>query len=311
MPFPSGAVYCAGNICLDILVRPVESMPGWGTTTWVDSIAQYLGGNGAITAFALGKLGSPVRLAGAVGDDAFGDYVMARLASAGVDLSHVRVTPGVQTATTVGLVNARSERLFLHVLGSSALFEPDHIRFDPGFSYFHLGSLFHLPQMRHAGAALLERARAAGLFTCVDTMWDTAGRWMQDFAPLCPLIDCLFVNQDEARMLAGSDDPAPVGAFFRGRGAGMVVLKMAAEGCAVSAPGEEFRSPAFPVEAIDSTGAGDSFCGWFLAALRRGFSLPDAARFANAVGACSISRLGATEGLLGFEETLAWMGLRK
>ena len=130
MPFPSGGIYCAGNICLDILVRPVESMPDWGTTTWVDSIAQYLGGNGAITAFALGKLGAPVRLAGAVGDDAFGDYAMARLASAGVDLSHIRVTPGVQTATTVGLINARSERLFLHVLGSSALV---YARMPPAF----------------------------------------------------------------------------------------------------------------------------------------------------------------------------------
>ena len=304
---PSGGVYCAGNICLDILVRPVESMPPWGTTTWVDSIAQYLGGNGAITAFALGKLGAPVRLAGAVGDDAFGDYVMARLASAGVDLAHVRVTPGVQTATTVGLINPGSERLFLHVLGSSELVEPDQVQFDPGFSYFHLGSLFHLPKMRHAGVALLGRARAAGLFTSVDTMWDTAGRWMQDFAPLCPLIDCLFVNQDEASMLAGSADPAHVGSFFRSRGTGMVVLKMAAAGCAVFAPGEEFQVPAFPVEAIDSTGAGDSFCGGFLAALRHGYSLREAARFANAVGACSISRLGATEGVLGFEETLAWM----
>jgi sugar/nucleoside kinase (ribokinase family) len=309
--FPEGGVYCTGNIVLDILVRPLEALPEWGTTTWVDSIEQHLGGNGAITSYALGKLGAPVRLAGMVGDDASGEYVLGRLGSAGVDLSEVGVAPGAQTATTVGIINQGCERLFLHVRGASDLVEPDQFRFNAerltGFSYFHLGSLFHLPRVRAAGRTLLERARQAGLVTSFDTMWDTTGRWMADIGPLCPLIDLLFVNQDEARMLAGSAEPAEVGPFFRRHGAGIVVLKMGASGCAVSAPGEEFVAPAFPVEAVDSTGAGDSFCAGFLAALRRGFSLREAARLANAVAAHSISRIGGTEGLADFDQTVAWM----
>lgn len=311
MQFPEGGIYCTGNIVLDILVRPVNAMPAWGATTWVESIEQHLGGNGAITACALGKLGAPVRLVGAVGDDAFGHYLLQRLQSANVDVSEVRVVAGVQTATTVGLVNDRGERLFLHVLGASALVEANQLPFDPqrigDLSYFHLGSLFHLPKMRLAGPDLLARARRAGLLTSVDTMWDTSGHWMRDFAPLCPLIDCLFVNQDEARMLAGSADPGQVGRFFRGRGVRMVVLKLGENGCAVCAPEEEFLVPAYGAPAVDTTGAGDCFCGGFLAALRRGFSLREAARFANAVGAHCIQQMGGTEGLAGFEETLAWM----
>lgn len=158
-------------------------MPPWGTTTLVDSVAQHPGGNAATSSYALGKLGAPVRLAGAVGDDAFGQYVLARLRSAGVDASAVRIAPGAQTATTVGLINPRSERL----------------RFDaPGFSYFHFASVFNMPRLRRGGPALLARARPAGLFTSVDTMWDTTGRWMEDFAAFCPHLDCLFLNQDEA-----------------------------------------------------------------------------------------------------------------
>ena len=310
-PFPAGGVYCTGNIVLDILVKPVEALPSWGTTMWVDSIAQHLGGNGAITSYALGKLGAPVRLAGAVGDDAFGEYVLKRLGSAGVDLSDVRVTPGVQTATTVGLINQHGERLFLHVLGASDVMGPEQVSFDPGrmggFSYFHFASMFHMPRMRAAAADLLVRARQAGLVTSVDTMWDTAGRWMEDFAGICPLIDLLFVNQDEARMLAGSADPGEVGRFFRSRGIRIVILKMADHGCAVGAPGEECLVAAYDAPAVDSTGAGDSFCGGFLAALLRGFSLREAARFANAVAAHCIQQIGGTEGLAGFEETLAWM----
>lgn len=311
MSFPSGGVYCTGNIVLDVLVCPVEALPSWGTTLWVESIAQHLGGNGAITAYALGKLGAPVRLAGRVGDDAFGAYALSRLRSAGVDLSEVCVSPGVQTATTTGLINARGERLFLHVVGASAIMGPEHIPFDAtrlgGFSYFHLASMFHMPKMRAGGPDLLARARQAGLLVTVDTMWDSAGRWMLDFEPLCPLTDLLFVNQDEARMLAGSADPAAVGCFFRSRGVGLVVLKMAGDGCFVSGPDEEFTMPAFDVPAVDTTGAGDCFCGGFLAALRRGASLREAARFANAVAAHCIQSIGGTEGVADFETTAAWM----
>lgn len=310
-PFPNGGVYCAGNIVLDILVRPFDRMPAWGTTTQVDSITEHLGGNAAITAYALAKLGTRVKLAGAVGGGAFGEYVLSRLRSAGVDVSEVSVAAGAQTATTVGLIHPNCERLFLHVPGASDSFRPEQISFAAGsiqgLSYFHLASLFHLRHMRSAGAALLQQAREAGLVTSFDTVWDTTGQWMADFTALCPWIDCLFVNQDEARMLAGTPEPRQVGRFFRERGAGLVVLKMGGRGCAVSAAGEEFTVPGFEVAAVDSTGAGDAFCGGFLAALRRGFSLPMAARFANAVGAHSVQRIGATEGLAGFEETLAWM----
>jgi sugar/nucleoside kinase (ribokinase family) len=157
--------------------------------------------------------------------------------------------------------------------------------------------VFNMPRMRRGGPALLERARAAGLETSVDTMWDTAGKWMEDFAAFCPFIDCLFVNHDEARMLAGSAEPAAVGKFFRSHGVGMTVLKMGERGCAVLAREEEFVVPACKVEAVDTTGAGDSFCGGFLAARGLGRSLREAARLGNAVAAQCIQKIGGTEGL--------------
>jgi len=310
-PFPSGGAYCAGNIVLDVLIRPVESLPPWGATALVDSIAQHMGGNGANTAYALGKLDTPVKLAGCVGQDPFGEYVLARLRGVKVDVSQVRVLPGVQTATTAGLVNARGERLFYHVLGASNTVEPEQISFAPsvigGLSYFHFGSIFNLPRMRSGAAGVLERARQAGLVTSLDTMWDTAGRWMEDIAPLCPLLDCLFLNQDEARMLAGSAEPAQVARCFTSRGVRMVVLKMAGQGCAICGAGEPMRVPAFSVPVVDTTGAGDCFCGGFLAALSRGWAAPEAARFACAVAAHSIQHIGGAEGLAGFQQTLAWM----
>lgn len=325
--FPEGGVYCTGNIVVDFTVKPVEAMPPWGTSLRVDSISQHLGGNGAATSYTLGKLGAPVRLASAVGDDSFGRYALDRLRSAGVDVSEVRIALGFQTATTVGIVNARGERLFLHAPGASAAIAPDQLRFDPcgasshacepaslpasaGFRYFHLASIFHLPKMRAAAPEVLARARRSGLITSVDTVWDTTARWMQDFAAVCPETDILFLNQDEARMLAGSDDPREVGRFFQSRGVQIVALKLGAAGCAICAPGEHCVLPAFEVPVADSTGAGDCFCGAFLAALRKGFSLQDAARFANAVAAHTIQHIGNTEGIPSFEETEQWIAAR-
>jgi sugar/nucleoside kinase (ribokinase family) len=130
---------------------------------------------------------------------------------------------------------------------------------------------------------------------------------MEDLAPLCPLLDCLFLNQQEAQMLTGSGDPAAAGRFFHDRGVPLVVVKLGADGCAVSTPGALSRVPGFPVNPVDTTGAGDCFCGGFLVALCRGLSVSDAARFGNAVAAHCVRQVGGTEGVVGFEETLEWM----
>jgi sugar/nucleoside kinase (ribokinase family) len=72
-------VICSGNICFDILVRPVDRIE-WNRTIWVDSIEQQLGGNGSNTSYTLALLGVPVKLLGMVGQDAFGDQLLAVLA---------------------------------------------------------------------------------------------------------------------------------------------------------------------------------------------------------------------------------------
>lgn len=306
MPYPAGSILVTGSMVLDVLVRPLDALPPWGATLWVDSIDRHLGGNGAIAAYALGRLGAAVALAGAVGDDDFGHYLLDRLHSVAVDVSQVQVVAGLQTATTIALVNTAAERLFLHVKGASDAADPDQIRLE-GCRYFHAGSVFQMARLRAGARSLVERARRAGLITSVDAAWDPQGRWMDDFGPLCPGLDFLFLNQQEARMLAGTDRPEEVGRFFRDRGAGVIVLKMAERGCAISTAGQEFHVPGFAVPAVDTTGAGDCFCAGFLAALTRGCSLPEAGRFANAVAAQSIQQAGGGEGVLGFEDTVAWI----
>ncbi len=302
-------VLVSGNIVFDILVRPVDQIR-WGATTWVESIEQHLGGNGANTSYTLGRLGVPARLLGVVGNDPFGEMCVARLESGGVDLSALGRSRD-QTATTVALVDSGGARLFLHRPGASAELFPEPIEFTPeligGFPRYHLGNVFALPGMRAHAAETLRRAKAAGLETSMDTGWDPRGEWMRLIGPCLPYTDLLFVNEDEARMLTGCADYAEAARKLREAGARNVVIKLGANGCAVFSGAGEIHSPAFPAMAIDTTGAGDCFAGGFLAALSRGETLAEAACFANAVGALSIQRLGATEGVLSWPETVAWM----
>ena len=301
-------VICCGNLVLDILVRPVDAFP-WGTTTLVESIEQHLGGNGASTSYTVGKLGIPVRLAGMVGADAFGDVLIRKLENAGVDTRLIERSPA-PTATTAVLVSSSGNRMFLHCLGASGEAFSERFEFTPevtqGMSRFHLASVFGLPRLRPHTADLLRRAREAGLATSVDTQWDTRGRWMQDLAPCLPFTDLLFMNEDEARMLSASSDPARAAEVMREHGTHVVVVKLGGRGCAVYGPDHVVECPAFQVPVVDTTGAGDCFAGAFLAALLRGRSFADAAKFANAVGALTIQQLGAVEGVRSFKETEDW-----
>ncbi|MBI3471578.1 MAG: carbohydrate kinase family protein [Candidatus Solibacter usitatus] len=299
-------VLVSGNIVLDTLVRPVEQIR-WGASIWVESIERSLGGNGANTAYTLGLLGVPTRLLGMVGNDEPGGYLLAALASAGVDTRGVTRSKGL-SAGTVALVKSDGERMFLHQPGASLEVFAEPIEFTSdliaGVSHYHLGSPFALPRQRSHVAETLRRARAAGLITAVDTQWDSRGKWMEDFAAALPYIDILFMNQDESRMLTGHAGPASAARAVRGEGVRWAVMKLSGQGCAVFGPGTEAWAPAFDVPVLDTTGAGDCFAGAYLAMLARGGTHPEAARFANGVAALAIQKLGAVAGLLPFEETL-------
>jgi sugar/nucleoside kinase (ribokinase family) len=284
-------VLCCGNICFDMPVWPVEK-------------------NGANTSYALARLGVPVSLVGVVGADAAGDKILTKLASVGVDISRIR---GVNqpTTSTVCVVHPSGDRLFLHRVGSSTALEAADIQFNEvAASHFHLANPFALPKVRHEVGQVMQRAKAAGFSTSLDTGWDSRGRWIEDIGPGLPHTDLLFVNDTEATMLSGHKDLDAAARDLLGRGARELVVKTGAKGCVIYANDSRSDVPGFATDVIDTTGAGDCFAGGFLAALHRGLFYADAARFANAVGALNVQHLGAAQGVLSFDETEQWMHAR-
>jgi sugar/nucleoside kinase (ribokinase family) len=130
---------------------------------------------------------------------------------------------------------------------------------------------------------------------------------MEDIGPCLRNTDLLFVNDSEAKMLTGSDEPREATRIFRRHGAKDVVIKVGPRGCIIFADDQEHHVPGFAVTAKDTTGAGDCFVGAFLTAVHRGLSYVEAGRVANAAGAMNVEQLGAAKGVRSWAETEAWI----
>ncbi len=275
----------AGSLVWDALVGPVARLE-WETTAWVDSAASGLGGNGGTSAFTIGRLGGSVGLLSACGADGLGHLLRNTLEAARVDCAALQSLPE-PTATTVGLYHPDGRRQLFHSPGAGAVAK---FTLPPGYNHLHIANPFALPFLRRHAPVLLQTAKAAGLTTSLDLGWDRLAEWCSVVDPCLPFVDQLFANAAEAAFVPG---PYPCSA----------IIKRGADGCLV----DGVVVPGFPVQAVDSTGAGDCFCGAFLAATARGLPPLAAARFANAVAACSVTQPGATPGLLDWQATEAWI----
>lgn len=105
----------------------------------------------------------------------------------------------------------------------------------------------------------------------------------------------------------GTDEPERIAEIFMDYGIKIVGLKMGSEGCYIRTASEEYRIPVYDVVAVDATGAGDSFVGGFLAGLIKGWALEDVGRLGNAVGACCVTKMGASNGILSWDDTMKFM----
>lgn len=299
-------VHCCGNICFDIPVWPAQQFR-WNATEWVEHIAEGIGGNGGNTSYTLARLGVPVRLHGMAGRDSHGDRVLEILRQAGVDTTGVGRSDR-STTCTVCLVHPNAERMFFQMPGASYDVDPDALDLTgDAFSHFHLANLFSLPKVCAAAPRLLERARSAGLTTSLDTGWDTRGRWLEDVGPCLPFADVFFVNDTEGAMIASETEPDRIAGRLRREGAGAILLKLGAGGCILYTGADRIHVAGHRVNALDTTGAGDSFAAGFFAGLHRGLDPEAAARIANAVGAMNVERLGAVGGVRSWDETISWL----
>src|SRR5262245_2227892 len=306
-------VVCLGILVADAVGRPVDGLPPTGTLGAIGEITLQAGGCALSTASALARLGLGSAVAGLVGEDALGDFLLARLDERGVDRRGVRRDPAVATSASLVLVGSSGERTFLHVAGASARLRAEDLDREALFAgrALHVGGALLMESLDgEPTAALLAEARDRGVTTSLDTAFDPTGRWSRAL-PCLPHLDLMTPSLTEARGVSGEREPAAVAAWLRARGVARVALTMGADGCWASGEGFEGHLPGLPVAAVDGTGAGDAFAAGLLFGTLAGWPLERAARFANAVGALATTAVGAVAGLRGAEETLTLAGLSR
>lgn len=309
----SPPVVCLGIMVADLIGGPLVEMPERASLVLVEEMGLYPGGCAVNTAVALSRLGLPVKLIGKVGDDPLGEFLLADLGESGVDIQGVRRDKVLGTSATMVMIDPDGERRFVHYIGANAgLSDKDvDLTLVTEASILHVGGCLVMPGIDGKPMAwLLRTAKEAGVTTCADTAWDASGHWLATLAPCLPYIDYFVPSLAEARAITGLDEPVAVAAALQESGVGVVALKMGAEGCLVlSEDGQVIRLPAYSVDVVDATGAGDAFAAGFIAGVYHRWPLEKAARLANAVGALCVTGSGAAGGVTTLDETLSFMSL--
>lgn len=309
-------VICLGILIADIFASPIPSLPAPGELRLVDRYLMSAGGCAANTAACLRRLGRSVSVAGKVGEDLLGDFVVNDLARLGIDASSVRKTATLPTSNTY-IINVEGEdRRYLHCLGANAAFglgDVDFCSLDEAVALYFGGYVLMPGFSPQDLTTLFREAKKRCLFTVLDVVVGAGTRptleWVE---PVLPYADLFLPNNDEARILTGHDDPQDQAEVLARLNPNCIVaITLGCNGVLVSHHGKVLRAPAYPMPCVDESGAGDAFAAGFITGLLEKWPLEKTLRFASAVGASCTRALGCTDGVFRFEEALTFIDQHK
>ena len=274
-------ILVAGSANLDFVVR-AGHIPAPGETVLGRDFQTFPGGKGANQAVACSRAGgAATQMLLALGADAFAVPLEASLQSAGVRLLTHR-TPQHSTGTAFICVSDAGENAITVAPSANATLRPEHLPALVG--YTHL--LLQLEIPLDTVLAYAQAAQQAGLTVVLN-----AAPARELPAALLAAVDILVVNEGELAMLARHQ--GTVAECLSRLNLPTVVVTLGAQGCVARQQGQHLVQASFAIEAVDSTGAGDTFCGVLAAALSQGQTLEQAMRQASAAAALACTRLGA------------------
>ncbi len=292
-------VVVLGSLVLDYVARAAR-LPRPGETVLGEAFGVYPGGKGANQATQAVKLGAVFNLMGGVGADAAGERLLAELGSVGVSTDFVCRDPAAKTAACCIHVDAQGRNAIVIVPEANAACCPEDV--DAARNVIRAADVF-ITQLEIPLETVARGVTVAAGGPCVILNPAPAQRLPP---ALLRHIDLLVPNESEAEFLTGvtasgwtGDRPghssweAHVSSRLREEGAQRVLLTLGEKGTYISGPNQETLVPSFRVDAVDTTAAGDAFCGALAVALAEGRALRDAVRFANAAGAVAVTRPGA------------------
>jgi len=293
----AGRVLVVGSLNMDLVVR-VSKLPSPGDTVLGSDVQSFPGGKGANQAAAAARAGGRVSMLGKVGSDGYGQELRRALREAGVDITTLLEHRGPSGMAFI-TVDEAGENVIVVSSGANRRLTPDALREE-----LFNGVAVVLMQLETPLATV---SRVAEMATKLDipTILNAApARALDD--TLLAGIDYLIINEGEAALLSGCSlaEATELTTFartaataLRARGVGNVVVTLGGEGVLWLDEESSGHLPAHSVAVIDTTAAGDAFCGALATSLAEGLRLERAVRFANAAGALAATREGAQPSL--------------
>jgi ribokinase len=285
----AGNVVVVGSLNADLVVRSPR-LPLPGETVMGSDFAMHRGGKGANQAVAAARAGANVAMVGRLGNDSNAIYLRDGLLPDGVDDRFVGNCKHDPSGVALISVDDAGENTIVVVPGANHLLRPVHVDDAAEAGVFAVAGLVVLAQLE-VPVGVVRRAFELGR---ADGALNVLNAAPADDVPddVIELADVLIVNEHELRHVGGTDDLDAALEASRQR-VEWVVLTLGAAGARLVGVGVDLLVRAHTVDVVDTTGAGDAFCGAFAAAWSLGFSPAEALRRANAAGALATTVHGA------------------
>jgi sugar/nucleoside kinase (ribokinase family) len=299
----------AGTLVADVVVGPIGAWPDPGKNGDVDYIDIVPGGAVANTGMALARLGVPVSACAAVGQDNLG-RIVRDFVSDWATRNAVKVIPSARTTASMVAVSENRDRSFLTAAGACDQFqltvEELETEISSGSRALHIGYAMILPALDGDPLKkVMHEASRLGALTSLDVTYYDNRPW-PDLLKLMPEVDVFCPSLSEAALITGESDPAKAArALVQAGVRNFVAVTNGEHGVLIDVVGEgqEFV-PARPVNAVNTTGAGDAFIAGVLAAWHRGFSWRPAAHIGSLVASVAVTSRHRYENLKNLERLL-------
>ncbi len=277
-----------GSLNIDHVYR-VDHIARPGETIASRSLDVYAGGKGANQSVALARAGADVSHAGRVGED--GQWLLDKLTQAGVDVSLIEVGSVARTGHAVIQVDNTGENAILLHGGANQTIAPDQI--DRTLGGFNKGDVLLLQNEINHIPALINAAADHGLSVCLNPapMTDEVRNW-----PLNK-VSLLIVNETEAEALCGEADPWEMLPKLTEMTGGEVIVTLGDKGALYAGQSEAVHQPAIKADVIDTTAAGDTFIGYFLARRAAGDPVEQCLKIATTAAAMCVAKGGAMDSI--------------
>ena len=305
-------VACVGILVADLFASPIQRLPNPGELTTTSGLVMSVGGSAANTAAALRILGQKVEVAGKVGMDMQGDFVVAELRRRGIGVNHIKRTAKSSTSGTIILSVAGEDRRYLHHIGANAEFDLNDLDRSviQGARVLHVGGYLAMPSFTASQlAALFCEAKSYGRTTVLDVAIPVGAEFtLEDVAPALAYTDYFLPNNQEAARLTGHvDERRQAKCLGEINSRCVIVITRGSAGLLAFKDNRFIEVPPFPMDAVDESGAGDAFAAGLIVAIQNQWNLERALLFAAAVGASRTRALGCATGVFTFDEATAFL----